>query len=64
MKRKVVKGKTPSPWRAAVLEMLDEGVLNADTLARDLVGWCSEADIKEFCERNDYPLSEDGDEEG
>lgn len=57
-----INPKQISPWRSALLELLDGGVLSADTLARDLCGWCSEADIKEFCQRNDLPINEGEDE--
>lgn len=62
MKRKIDRTQT-SPWRSALLELLDEGVLNADTLARDLCGWLSEQDVKEFCQRNDLPIADYDDEE-
>lgn len=56
---RAIDKKQMSPWRSAVLELLDEGVLNADTLARDLVGWLSDHDVKEFVQANDLPIAED-----
>jgi tRNA(Ile)-lysidine synthase TilS/MesJ len=51
--------KSFSPWRKALIELLDEGVLNADQLARDLTNWCSDSDIKEFIQQHELPIAED-----
>lgn len=41
------------PYTTALLNAVDEGVADKDTLIRDLLGWMSEADVKEFVQRND-----------
>lgn len=43
-----------------ILEMVDESVLDRDTLIRDLLLWMSESDVEEFYNRN---LREDEDYE-
>jgi hypothetical protein len=48
--------KQASPYRAALLQMMDDGALNPTTLARDLCGWLSEQDVKEFVQANDLPI--------
>lgn len=47
-----------------VIEMVDEGLLDRDTLIRDLLMWLSESDVEEFYERNlsDHDEDEDLDE--
>ena len=44
-----------------ILEMTDEGLLDRDTLIRDLLCWMSESDVEEFYDRN---LSDGEDEDG
>lgn len=46
-----------------LLELVDEGVLNPNDLLRTALGWMSEDDVKEMCERNDiqlFPEDDDG----
>lgn len=45
-----------------ILEMTDEGLLDRDTLIRDLLCWMSESDVEEFYDRN-LSDGEDEDEE-
>lgn len=45
-----------------IIEMVDEGVLDRDTLIRDLLMWMSESDVEEFYDRNLHD-DEDEDEE-
>ena len=40
-------------YTAALLDAVDEGVFDRDSLIRDLVGWMSEDDVREFVRRND-----------
>lgn len=42
-----------------LLELVDEGALDKDSLIQDLLGWMSEDDVREFCERNLSELFED-----
>jgi hypothetical protein len=53
-----INRKQVSPYRTALLELLDGGVLSADALARDLCGWLSESDVKQFVEANDLPITD------
>jgi len=40
-------------------EMLQDGLIDAESLVQDLLGWLSEDEVKEFAERNDYITEED-----
>ena len=35
-----------------IIELVDDGILDRDTLIRDLLCWMSESDVEEFYERN------------
>lgn len=37
-----------------VLDLVEQGMIDKDILIRDLLGWMSEDDVREFIERNDY----------
>lgn len=37
-----------------ILDMVAEGAVDKDVLIRDLLGWMSEDDVREFIDRNDY----------
>jgi len=37
-----------------LLDMNDQGLINKDDLIRNLLGWLSESDVKEFGEANEY----------
>lgn len=52
----LINPKQISPWRTALLELMDQGALDPATLARDLCGWLSESSVKEFCQANDLPI--------
>ena len=41
------------PFTTAMLEAVDEGMLDKDTLIQDLLGWLSEAEVEQFARRND-----------
>lgn len=36
-----------------VLQMVEDGVLDKDNLIRDLLGYLSEDEVKQFCNAND-----------
>lgn len=36
-----------------LVELIEMGAINTDTLARDLLGWMSEDDVKQFMRAND-----------
>jgi hypothetical protein len=42
-----------------LLDMATEGLVDWETLARDALGWMSEADVKEFAEANNYDTCEE-----
>lgn len=51
-------------YTAKLLDMAEEGLIDWETLARDALGWMSEAEVQEFAARNDYICpDEDEDEE-
>ena len=51
-------------YTSAVLDAVEEGMLDKDSLIADLLGWMSEADVQEFVRRNDLmPWLEDEEEE-
>lgn len=45
-----------------ILEMVDEGSLDPRQLARDLLGYLSEDDVRDFAHRNDIPVDDDGED--
>jgi len=48
-----------SDSRAQVIEMVEECMIDKDTLIQDLLNWLSIDDVVRFCKRNDYPMSMD-----
>ena len=53
----------PRQFTVKFLDLLDQGAINPKTLAQDLLGFMSEADVKEFAERNGYFQYEEEEEE-
>ena len=49
---KVIDPSDPRAYTCALLELVDEGALDKDTLIQDLLGWMDEGDVEEFCKRN------------
>ena len=45
-----------------IIELVDDGILDRDTLIRDLLCWMSESDVEEFYERNLRADDEDEDD--
>ena len=41
------------PYTTALLEAVDEGMLDKDSLIQDLLGWMSEAEVEQFARSND-----------
>jgi hypothetical protein len=74
MKRKSVKKSTRKPVRKVrsrnptrkhtryLLEQVEQGRFDNETLIRDLLNFMSESDVKEFCEQYDYGDNTDEDE--
>jgi len=51
-------------YTTELLDMVEQGVIDKDNLIADLLGWMSEADVKEFVQRNDLmPWLEDEEED-
>lgn len=50
------------PATTHLLDLAEQGVIDWETLARDCLGWMSEADVAEFARRNDY-ITEEEDEQ-
>lgn len=42
------------PVTSELLDLAEQGVIDWETLARDALGWMSEAEVAEFAQRNDY----------
>lgn len=42
------------PVTSKLLDLGEEGVIDWEQLARDLMGWMSEAEVAEFARRNEY----------
>lgn len=36
----------------AVLDLVEQGALDKESLIRDLLNWMSEDEVREFCEKN------------
>lgn len=49
---KVIDPRDDRAYTCAVLELVDEGVLDKDQLIADLLGWMSESDVEQFCKSN------------
>lgn len=49
---KVIDPRDSRAYTVALLELVDEGVLDKDTLIQDLLGWMSESDVEGFCQKN------------
>lgn len=47
------------PATTYLLDMVDQGIIDKDTLIADLLGWMSESDVSEFVRRNDYIVEEE-----
>ena len=45
--------RTSRKYTSALLDAVDEGVMDKDSLIQDLLGWMSEDDVREFVRRND-----------
>lgn len=52
MRAKVIDPYDTRAYTCAVLELVDEGMLDKDFLIQELLGWMSEHEVKQFCERN------------
>ena len=50
------------PVTSELLDLAEQGVIDWESLARDALGWMSEAEVAEFARRNDY-IRDNGDDE-
>lgn len=50
-------------YTCKLLEAVDEGMVDKDTLIQDLLGWMSEQDVEQFCRRNLSELFDDEEDE-
>ena len=50
-------------YTTELLEMVEQGMIDKDSLIQDLLGWMSEDEVEQFARRNDYIQSLDEDEE-
>lgn len=51
------------PVTSELLDMAEQGMIDWETLARDALGWMSEAEVAEFARRNDYVRDEEENED-
>lgn len=47
------------PVTSEVLDLAEQGVIDWESLARDALGWMSEADVSEFAQHNGYIVEDD-----
>ena len=50
-------------YTTALLDMVEQGVVDKDSLIQDLLGWMSEDEVEEFARRNDYLQADPEDED-
>lgn len=58
-KNNKINESSSCPARDRLTSMLDDGVINAHTLASELIAWLSEEDVAEFANAYDYFPEED-----
>ena len=51
------------PVTSELIDMAEQGLIDWETLARDSLGWMSEAEVAEFARRNDYIQDESEEDE-
>lgn len=50
-------------YTTELLDMVDQGLIDKDSLIQDLLGWMSEEEVKQFARSNDYIPNDPEDEE-
>jgi hypothetical protein len=50
------------PATNELIDLAEGGVIDWESLARDLLGWMSEHEVAEFARRNDYIRDEEDDD--
>ena len=53
----------PRKFTNQLIELIDDGVIDTEQLAINLLGWLSDDEVREFAERNGYIMEEYEDEE-
>lgn len=46
--------RTSRKFTVHILDMAENGVIDWETLSRDLLNWMSEHEVEQFARRNDY----------
>ena len=46
-----------------LLELVDEGVIDRDSLIQDLLGWMSEDEVRQFALQSEYVVEEEEEDE-
>jgi hypothetical protein len=54
--------RTSRPVTSELIDLAEQGVINWETLARDALGWMSEAEVVRFAQSNDYIVEEEEEE--
>lgn len=50
-------------YTVALLDMVDQGVVDKDSLIQDLLGYLSEAEVEDFCRTNEYITGQEDEDE-
>lgn len=56
-------GRNPRENTNKLLEMIDEGLLDKDTILQAALEWLSDAEVEEMCRRNDIFLNEEDEDD-
>ena len=51
------------PVTSELLDLAEQGVLTWEQLARDALGWMSEAEVQKFAQANDYLQEQEHEED-
>ena len=49
-------------YTCALLDMVDQGVVDRDSLIQDLLGYLSESEVQDFCRVNEYITGQEDEE--
>lgn len=58
-----INQRNPRNYTCALLDMVEQGIVDKESLIRDLLGYMSEADVADFAHCNDYIQDDEEDEE-
>ena len=50
-------------YTRALLDMVEQGVVDKDSLIQDLLGYLSEAEVQDFCRVNEYITGQEDEDE-